>query len=703
MKRTFLLILSFFALSAVNGVRAQSTIGDLKAPYQFSVLELITVNHDRGLRLPQMTTDERDAMTATTYFTAEITGAAKGLMIFNTTINCVETWNGSQWISECALSEPAAPIAPPEQSFCGPHTLSDLSVNGQGVRWYTASTGGTQLGTGTALTDGTTYYASQTVNGLESSSRTAVLVHIYSEPSITGSTTSVEVGSTLSLSVTPAMTGIWYSSNDAIADVSNSGVVTGVATGTATIYFVNTTTNCAADPYFVTVTPVGTPTTKLQILCDSLIQFNNGHLISAGVTFAAYPDCPIIYVKVNNLTGSTLNNVVITADRENMHFTVEPGKTAFNIPPGYSWIKLYGSGYPPAAARGMTVWLEWTVSAAGQPYEFVHPATATRCGGVAVDAGYGELSIIFGDNNGSGKDNWGPGSILTSTRSCAIIGAGIFGLSLTGGSNNFKPNTTGAMDARFKLYGNGFPWTLSVGNSGQDTDAAAALQMYQAVSLNSLWYAGEIPDVIVHAKENIGPPSSQPQARQLLNAYHMHVKQGGWLIYTSRNWNQSGNLHTQYILDSLGISHGTLVNNTSTAGFTVNPTAGTPAYDLCDGFFGNVVGGRFDVDNNNGSIIVPGLPSWCYPIISTSQGAVAFVAKNPDWKGGFIFLGRNCDANILSNVSQYDTYYRPYRGSSSSNNQINSKLEMNALGYIIEQNRATDTNMTPPSPLAPTI
>ncbi|MDR1373312.1 MAG: hypothetical protein LBJ17_09420, partial [Dysgonamonadaceae bacterium] len=94
MKKIFLTMTAFFMLSA-NCAFAQVTIGSLDDPQTFSVLELVSTN--RGMRLPQMTTAERETMQATPEFTAKATTEAMGLQIFNTTTGCVETWNGTVW------------------------------------------------------------------------------------------------------------------------------------------------------------------------------------------------------------------------------------------------------------------------------------------------------------------------------------------------------------------------------------------------------------------------------------------------------------------------------------------------------------------------------------------------------------------------------------------------------------------------------
>ena len=67
-------------------------------------------------------------------------------------------------------------------------TVDSLTVtSGSVIRWYSASTGGT-LYTGTeALVNGQHYYASQTVNGVESANRfdlTAMVIACNTAPTI---------------------------------------------------------------------------------------------------------------------------------------------------------------------------------------------------------------------------------------------------------------------------------------------------------------------------------------------------------------------------------------------------------------------------------------------------------------------------------------------------------------------------------------
>jgi uncharacterized protein (TIGR02145 family) len=103
MKKINVLVMLLFL--ATVSAQAQVTHGDLKNPEPFSILELVSGsesnNGNRGLRLPQLTTEERETMVFTGYETE-----ALGLQIFNRSTRCVETWNGMKWIQSCGQYGP---------------------------------------------------------------------------------------------------------------------------------------------------------------------------------------------------------------------------------------------------------------------------------------------------------------------------------------------------------------------------------------------------------------------------------------------------------------------------------------------------------------------------------------------------------------------------------------------------------------------
>jgi uncharacterized protein (TIGR02145 family) len=185
-RKKFSLTAAIIFAATTASLTAQVTIGEDKSPENFSVLELIS-NNTRGLRLPQLTTSERDNVQASLAFKAEITGKAMGLQIFNTDTKCVETWNGAEWISACAMCggvpcvPPAVPVFALNLEICQGSKVSDLpaaSIDGNTYKWYAAATGGSPLAANTALVTGTTYYVSQTNSYGYESSRASVNVSI---------------------------------------------------------------------------------------------------------------------------------------------------------------------------------------------------------------------------------------------------------------------------------------------------------------------------------------------------------------------------------------------------------------------------------------------------------------------------------------------------------------------------------------------
>ncbi|MBK5721291.1 hypothetical protein JGH11_10450 [Dysgonomonas sp. Marseille-P4677] len=90
------IILLFVFTLVTLGIRSQVTIGDGTPPQGYSVLEISTSKTKGGLRLPQLSTVERNSLATT-----EGDNLSYGLAIFNTTTKCYEYWNSLAWISLC--------------------------------------------------------------------------------------------------------------------------------------------------------------------------------------------------------------------------------------------------------------------------------------------------------------------------------------------------------------------------------------------------------------------------------------------------------------------------------------------------------------------------------------------------------------------------------------------------------------------------
>ena len=102
MKKTTLLLMlvSVFMIKT----QAQVTIGSGNAPKKFSMLEVVsTPSNPGGLRLPHLDDDDKNAIE--TYLLADEANS-KGLLIYSTSNNQIEVWDGTQWLAVAIPSEP---------------------------------------------------------------------------------------------------------------------------------------------------------------------------------------------------------------------------------------------------------------------------------------------------------------------------------------------------------------------------------------------------------------------------------------------------------------------------------------------------------------------------------------------------------------------------------------------------------------------
>lgn len=125
-KNLFSLWVFLFAVFCVTNVNAQATIGNTngkaKAAEAFSALEVVS-NGKGGLRLPQLTTEQRNTLALANVTDPIKRPLANGLSIFNTTTNCVEYWSGNRWISLCEGTS---------QTTVGPAPCTTVAADGTG-------------------------------------------------------------------------------------------------------------------------------------------------------------------------------------------------------------------------------------------------------------------------------------------------------------------------------------------------------------------------------------------------------------------------------------------------------------------------------------------------------------------------------------------------------------------------------------------
>jgi hypothetical protein len=102
-------------------------------------------------------------------------GLVTGVSAGTTTITYT-TSDGCQTRMIITVNLSPAPTGANNQTVSQGSTLANLLVTGQNIVWYSTPFEGTPLTLNTPLVNGTTYYASQTINGCESQDRLPVTV-----------------------------------------------------------------------------------------------------------------------------------------------------------------------------------------------------------------------------------------------------------------------------------------------------------------------------------------------------------------------------------------------------------------------------------------------------------------------------------------------------------------------------------------------
>jgi len=141
---------------------------------------------------------------------------------------------------------PAAIVTGPSNICIGSTTTMSPTSNGTWTSSDPSIATITNLGIVTALAEGVvTFTYSQSGCTSEPSNPVTIVGKIAT---VTGST-SICPGATTTL--TPSTGGTWTSTNPSVAVINNAGIVTGVATGSASFIFTETATGCSSPPSHV--------------------------------------------------------------------------------------------------------------------------------------------------------------------------------------------------------------------------------------------------------------------------------------------------------------------------------------------------------------------------------------------------------------------------------------------------------------------
>ena len=134
---------------------------------------------------------------------------------------------------------PAAPMGAATQTFCNTGTVADLTTVGSNIQWYANSTGGTALSGGTILSNSSTYYASQTSGGCESTNRLSVTISIDVPAAPTGISNQSFCNSATVANLTAIGTGIqWFATSS-----GGTALTSGTALTTGSTYYASQSNN----------------------------------------------------------------------------------------------------------------------------------------------------------------------------------------------------------------------------------------------------------------------------------------------------------------------------------------------------------------------------------------------------------------------------------------------------------------------------
>ena len=212
-------------------------------------------------------------------------------------------------------------------SECGSGTVSLGAAASSGViNWYTTSTGGTSLATGTSYTTGsisstTNYYVDATGGGCTTPSRTAITATVKAIPTITSTTPASRCGSgTVSLGATAsAGTVNWYTVSTGGTSVATGNTfATPSITSTTTYYADATSSGCTTATRTAVIATVNTIPT---ISTGSGVAICNGSSTSltatGGTTYIWVPSAGLSVTTGSSISASPTVTTIYTVTGTN--------------------------------------------------------------------------------------------------------------------------------------------------------------------------------------------------------------------------------------------------------------------------------------------------------------------------------------------------------------------------------------------------
>jgi hypothetical protein len=278
----------------------------------------------QGTLITRMSTAQRNA----------IVSPAIGLMIFNTSTNCINIFMGNSWKQICAECEFSSPVAGNNGPLCQGSTLNltSTSIAGATYQWTGPNGFISSLQNPSLANVGTTaagvYSVVATLNGCASPPQnTSLVVHATPATAVAGNSGAVCVGGTLSLNASSVSgaTYAWTGPNNFTANTQNPLVSNNVQSNMAGKYYVSTSINsCTSvmDSTIVIVNAIpGSPssiTGTITLCANSLgVQYSIPAVASATSYNWTLPSGAIITANAGtSITvnfGTTSGNIFVSA------------------------------------------------------------------------------------------------------------------------------------------------------------------------------------------------------------------------------------------------------------------------------------------------------------------------------------------------------------------------------------------------------
>lgn len=187
-------------------------------------------------------------------------------------------------------------------------TLSDATAGGTWSSADNAIATVNSSGVVTGITPGNVVISYTVTSGGCSAAATAT-VNVLTPTAVSGPS-AVCIGNTIQM--LPSSGGTWVSNNGAIASIDNTGSVTGIAAGTTTFTFTDTTTGCSSSTALFTVNeaPAIGVHPSPQSVCSGNSATFNVTATGSGLTYQWYKGA-VMLVNGGSISGATSNTLTI--------------------------------------------------------------------------------------------------------------------------------------------------------------------------------------------------------------------------------------------------------------------------------------------------------------------------------------------------------------------------------------------------------